>query len=300
MRPPHQRPDEAATLVGRVGGDQLDLPAASSRRPAGWRTRTSRRAASRSTRHGRRRRRRRCRRARRPDRRRRAADRRHRPGRHARRRARRSGRRRPRRQVAARARPSAIHRPSMPPVSGGPGVGCRSVSDPDAPPPPPPNLAPPPGYAAYTASPSAVVTLRRVGGMRTALLVLLGVYAVVMVVQVVPCRASPTTPGTSRRTDHRGRLRGVAGALRVRRRGVLPAADRRRRADDRVAVPRRQEPPDDRPPADVDARLGDLRMGPAAARPVHHPAAQLHESWKAADPDVPPATIGGAPTATAR
>jgi hypothetical protein len=45
------------------------------------------------------------------------------------------------------------------------------------PPPPPPNLTPPPGYVAYTPTPGAAVPLRRVGGLRTAIGILLAVYA---------------------------------------------------------------------------------------------------------------------------
>ncbi|MGI9030547.1 MAG: DUF4328 domain-containing protein [Ilumatobacteraceae bacterium] len=53
------------------------------------------------------------------------------------------------------------------------------------PPPPPPNLAPPPGYAGYSASPWSAVPLARVGGMRTAITVLLAVYAVAGVVSIL-------------------------------------------------------------------------------------------------------------------
>ena len=52
------------------------------------------------------------------------------------------------------------------------------------PPPPPPDLAPPPGYAGYTPNLSASLPLRRVGGLRTAIVVLLAVYAVGAVIQL--------------------------------------------------------------------------------------------------------------------
>ena len=53
------------------------------------------------------------------------------------------------------------------------------------PPPPPPDLAPPPGYAAYQPTPSAAVALKRVGGLRTAILILLVVFAIGTVIQIV-------------------------------------------------------------------------------------------------------------------
>jgi hypothetical protein len=46
------------------------------------------------------------------------------------------------------------------------------------PPPPPPSLTPPPGYAAYSPGVGSTAPLRRVGGLRTAIAILLAVYAV--------------------------------------------------------------------------------------------------------------------------
>lgn len=49
----------------------------------------------------------------------------------------------------------------------------------DAPPPPaPPDLAPPPGYAGYSQNLSASIELKRVGSLRTVLVILLGIYIV--------------------------------------------------------------------------------------------------------------------------
>ena len=50
---------------------------------------------------------------------------------------------------------------------------------PDAPPPPPPppDLAPPPGYTAYSQNLSSSVDLKRVKGVSTAIVILLGVFA---------------------------------------------------------------------------------------------------------------------------
>ncbi len=68
--------------------------------------------------------------------------------------------------------------------------GCGSsfaiVSDAGSPPPPPPppNLTPPPGYEGYTPNLSEALPLRRVGGLRTAILVLLGVYVLGAVVSL--------------------------------------------------------------------------------------------------------------------
>jgi hypothetical protein len=61
------------------------------------------------------------------------------------------------------------------------------VNDPGSeppPPPPPPDLAPPPGYAAYQASPASSAPLRPISRFRTAILVLLAVYAVATLVQL--------------------------------------------------------------------------------------------------------------------
>lgn len=43
-------------------------------------------------------------------------------------------------------------------------------------PPPPPNLSPPPGYAGYTQNLSASMPLKRIGGLATAMVVLLGIF----------------------------------------------------------------------------------------------------------------------------
>lgn len=53
------------------------------------------------------------------------------------------------------------------------------------PPPPPPNLDPPPGYAGYQPNPSAAIPLKRVNGLRTALLVLLAAFAASSVINLV-------------------------------------------------------------------------------------------------------------------
>lgn len=52
------------------------------------------------------------------------------------------------------------------------------------PPPPPPDLAPPPGYAAYAPNLSASMPLRRVGGLRTGIVVLLAVFSVGALIQL--------------------------------------------------------------------------------------------------------------------
>ena len=46
------------------------------------------------------------------------------------------------------------------------------------PPPPPPNLTPPPGYAAYEPTLAGAVSLRRIQGLRTAIVILLGFYII--------------------------------------------------------------------------------------------------------------------------
>src|SRR5829696_1026773 len=58
---------------------------------------------------------------------------------------------------------------------------------PDAvpPPPPPPDLAPPPGYAAYGRNLSASVELKRVGGISTAIVILLAVHVVGALITLV-------------------------------------------------------------------------------------------------------------------
>ena len=80
-------------------------------------------------------------------------------------------------------------RPTPPPPGGNGSGSFWRVSDagPEPPPPPPPpNLAPPPGYAAYQPSPSTSVGgLKRVRGLRTAMIVLLGVFVVGTIIQVV-------------------------------------------------------------------------------------------------------------------
>jgi hypothetical protein len=55
---------------------------------------------------------------------------------------------------------------------------CVSDAGSTPPPPPPPNLTPPPGYAAYEPTLAGAVSLRRVQGLRTAIVILLGVYAI--------------------------------------------------------------------------------------------------------------------------
>ena len=77
---------------------------------------------------------------------------------------------------------------------------CRlhDVSDAGStpPPPPPPNLTPPnltpppPGYAAYEPTLAGSMTLKRVHGLRTAIMVLLGVYAIGALVAVAATPAA--------------------------------------------------------------------------------------------------------------
>ena len=52
------------------------------------------------------------------------------------------------------------------------------------PPPPPPNLTPPPGYAGYEPTLAGAMTLKRIHGLRTAILILLGVYAIGALISV--------------------------------------------------------------------------------------------------------------------
>jgi hypothetical protein len=53
------------------------------------------------------------------------------------------------------------------------------------PPPPPPNLAPPPGYAGYTANLSTTLPLRRVSGLAKAILILLAISVIGTIVQLI-------------------------------------------------------------------------------------------------------------------
>lgn len=55
----------------------------------------------------------------------------------------------------------------------------------DAPPPPPPDLAPPPGYAGYSQNLSASIDLKRVGSLRTVLVIVLAVYVVGAIIGVI-------------------------------------------------------------------------------------------------------------------
>lgn len=59
------------------------------------------------------------------------------------------------------------------------------MSDTGPPPPPPPNLDPPPGYTGYQPNPSAAIPLKRVSGLRTALVVLLAVFAVSSIINLL-------------------------------------------------------------------------------------------------------------------
>ncbi len=70
-------------------------------------------------------------------------------------------------------------------LAGGAGtVGAVSDAGFTPPPPPPPNLTPPPGYAGYAPTLGSAVPLRRLGGLRTAILVLLAVYAVAAAIAI--------------------------------------------------------------------------------------------------------------------
>jgi hypothetical protein len=54
----------------------------------------------------------------------------------------------------------------------------------EPPPPPPPNLAPPPGYAGYTTNLSSSLPLKRVGGIAKAIVILLAISVVGTIVQI--------------------------------------------------------------------------------------------------------------------
>ena len=57
-------------------------------------------------------------------------------------------------------------------------------------PPPPPSASPPPGYVGYEPSLSAAVPLRRVGGLGKAILILLGVAAIGFIIQAISIPSS--------------------------------------------------------------------------------------------------------------
>jgi hypothetical protein len=57
------------------------------------------------------------------------------------------------------------------------------------PPPPPPNLAPPPGYAGYSSNLSSTLPLKRIGGIAKAIIILLIISVIGTIVQIA------TTPG---------------------------------------------------------------------------------------------------------
>lgn len=165
------------------------------------------------------------------------------------------------------------------------------MSDPGSPPPPPPppNLAPPPGYAGYTPSLGAAVPLRRVTTLRTAILVLLAVYAVGSIITIA---ATPTVvnaaedflDGTLTEDEFLERLavNAIAGLLTV---GatiaivVLSIIWLYRIVANHRAIDRRTT-------WAPGWAIGGWFVPPLVLYVV--PMLVLRESWKAADPSVPP------------
>jgi Domain of unknown function (DUF4328) len=149
-------------------------------------------------------------------------------------------------------------------------------------------MPPPPGYAAYEPSPSAAVPLKRVGGLRTAILILLAVFAVGTVIQIVGMpgvvdSAKDLQDGLISNDEFLDDLAAynVSGGLTLVSQValiVLTMIWLFRIAKNHQALGRR------------------LTWGPGWAiggwflPPILYviPFLMLRESWKAADPDVPP------------
>ena len=146
------------------------------------------------------------------------------------------------------------------------------------PPPPPPNLTPPPGYAAYEPTLAGAVTLKRIQGLRTAILILLGVYAIgaLVAVAATPAAVDAARGVPRQRPEQQRRGRAPRERRRHRNRRVPHGRgdDRHRRPVDHLAVPGRRQPPGDRPPHDVEHRLGDRRLVRATARRLRRPDAR--------------------------
>ena len=163
------------------------------------------------------------------------------------------------------------------------------MSDPEPPPPPPPpNLAPPPGYAGYESNPAAGAQIKRIGGLRTAILILLGVFVVGTVIQTIGMpqvvdAAKDLIAGDITDDEFIDDLAAynLSGGLTLVSQValiVLTMIWLFRIAKNHVALGRR------------------LTWGPGWAigswfvPPIVYviPFLMLRESWKAADPDVPP------------
>ena len=156
------------------------------------------------------------------------------------------------------------------------------------PPPPPPNLTPPPGYEGYTPNLSEALPLRRVGGLRTAILVLLGVYVLGAVVSLA------ATPAVTDAADEY--LDGVIdedefldGWPSTGSPDCSPSAPRSPSSCSRSSGSIASSPTI----APSVAAARGLRAGPSAggsSRPSSVyaiPMLVLRESWKASDPTVP-------------
>ena len=208
-------------------------------------------------------------------------------------------------RIAVDLRPKKIFSPelkrrlsSSPPAAGQSraGVVCSLLYVSDAgstpPPPPPPNLTPPPGYAGYEPTLAAAVSLRRIQGLRTAIVILLGFYIIGGLVAVF---ATPVAADAAQKYLDSARtstdeddflasvaITGIAGFITVAR------VDRDPRAVDDLAVPDRRQPPGDRPPADWAPgwAIGGWFLPPLVVYVI--PMLVLRESWKASDAAVPP------------
>lgn len=156
------------------------------------------------------------------------------------------------------------------------------------PPPPPPDLAPPPGYAAYQSGPASSAPLKRVGGLARSIVILLGVFAVGTLIQLV------ATPGfVSSAQDlvagdisedqflddfNRFNLLGLLAVVAQLALIVLTMIWLFRLAKNHVALGRRV------------TWVPGWAIGGWFLPPILYviPTLMLRESWKAADPDVPP------------
>lgn len=157
------------------------------------------------------------------------------------------------------------------------------------PPPPPPNLAPPPGYAGYTPNLVDAVRLRRINGLRTAMLVLLGAYVIGAAITIATTpsvldAADERRAGTISSDEFFSRIgpSGIAGALSA---GVtlaivvLTIIWLYRIVSNHRAIGRRTT-------WGPGWAIGGWFVPPLVAYVV--PMLVLRESWKAADPTVPP------------
>ena len=165
------------------------------------------------------------------------------------------------------------------------------MSDPGSeppPPPPPPDLAPPPGYAAYQAGPASTAPLKRLGRLCRAILVLLGVFAVGTLIQLVATpglvsSAQDRTAGTISDDQflddfNRFNVLGLLAVVSQLALIVLTIIWLFRLAKNHVSLGRRV------------TWVPGWAIGGWFLPPILYviPTLMLRESWKAADPGVPP------------